>query len=457
MVDLLILSAIILILVLINGFFVAAEFAIAAAPPTRIAQLAEQGSQQAAHVLAILRNPKRMSNYLSTVQAGITLASLGLGMYGEHAVAEILIGPLEHLGLPSEAIAHSLATVLAVILLTYLHVVLGEAVPKSLSLQNPENAAMRLAGIMRFFESLLKPLVLTLSWLGDGALRWLKVSPTDANNGLSNATELEYLVEESSERGLLNPFEQLYLENVIDFSERTVDQVMTPRTRIVSLPVDAKLEEVLNVIADSRFSRYPVYEGSRDNVLGVLHIKDLAREMVRVKPSFLLRTILREICEVPEGASLEKTLELFRQRQVQIAIVIDEFGGIAGLVTLEDLAEEIIGEILDEFDAEEIAPITEIGENRLCVRGDLLLDELEQLYDLELESEEADTVAGLILEELGRTGQPGDVVEIQGVRFEVATIERLAIATVIVTLPTGDELTTLPDDKSPGEIASPFE
>ena len=179
--------------------------------------------------------------------------------------------------------------------------------------------------------------------------------------------------------------------------------------------------------------------------------------MVRGKPLFSLRTLLREIAEVPEGASLEKTLRLFRQRQVQIAIVIDEFGGISGLVTLEDLAEEIIGEILDEFDAEEIAPITEIGENQLCVRGDLLLDELEQLYHLELESKGADTVAGLILEALGRTGQPGDVVEIQGIRFEVVTIERLAIATVIVTLPSSDTLTQLPDDKGPGELAHPFE
>ena len=456
MLDVLFLSSIILILVVINGFFVAAEFAIASVPPTRIEQLAEEGSAQAKHVLEILRTPKRMSNYLSTVQAGVTLASLGLGMYGEHAVAELLLVPLERLGWAGEAVAHSIATILAVALLTYLHVVLGEMVPKSLALQDAENAAMRLSGIMIVVERVLRPLTLTLTWLGERVLQWLGVS-TDAENALANASEFEYIVDESSERGLLHPMEQLYLQNVIDFSERTVNQVMTPRTRIIALAVDTKLEDVLKVIADSRFSRYPVYEGGRDNVIGVLHIKDLAREMVRGKPLFSLRTLLREIAEVPEGASLEKTLGLFRQRQVQIAIVIDEFGGISGLVTLEDLAEEIIGEILDEFDAEEIAPITEIGENQLCVRGDLLLDELEQLYHLELESKGADTVAGLILEALGRTGQPGDVVEIQGIRFEVVTIERLAIATVIVTLPSNNELTQLPDDKGQGEIAHPFE
>ncbi|MFN8446225.1 MAG: hemolysin family protein [Caldilineaceae bacterium] len=438
MIELLFLITVILILVIINGFFVAAEFAIAAVPATRMAQLAEQGLAKAQQVLNVLREPQRMSNYLSTVQAGITLASLGLGMYGEHALATVLLGPLEHIGWVGEALAHTIATIAAVALLTFLHVVLGEMVPKSLALHDPEAAALRLLSIMQLVERVLKPLTVILTWLGDHVLLWLHVAPMDTNAGLSTASELEYIVEESSEQGLILPMEQVYLENVIDFSERTVNQVMTRRTRIVALEVEATLPDVLRVIAESRFSRYPIYEGSRDNVIGVLHIKDLARELVRNKDSLSLRSLLRQIAEVPVGASLEKTLDLFRKQHVQIAIVIDEFGGTAGLVTLEDLAEELIGEILDEFDFEEMPPISVLEENKLLVRGDLLLDELEQHYDLVFTSDEADTVAGLILHELGRTAQPGDVVDVQGVRFEVATIERLAIATVIVTLPTGN-------------------
>lgn len=438
MLELFTLTLTILILVLINAFFVAAEFALAAVPATRMAQLAEQGSARAQHVLDTLRHPKRLSNYLSTVQAGITLASLGLGMYGEHALATTLLGPLEHFGWAGEALAHTIATVTAVVLLTFLHVVLGEMVPKSLTLHNPEAAALRLFSLMELVEQVLKPLTLTLSWLGERVLLLLRVEPMISNAGLATASEFEYIVEESSEQGLILPMEQIYLENVIDFSERTVNQVMTPRTRIVALEVNASLNEVLRVIAESRFSRYPVYEGNRDNIIGVLHIKDLARELVRNKTAIVLRTLLREIAEVPEGASLETTLELFRKQHMQLAIVIDEFGGTAGLVTLEDLAEELIGEILDEFDFEEIPPIAELEPNKLLVRGDLLLDELEQHYDLVLDCEEADTVAGLILQALGRTAQPGDQVEVQGVGFEVATIERLAIATVIVTLPTGE-------------------
>ncbi len=442
MIDLLILFAIIFVLVLINGFFVAAEFAIAAVPATRMAQLAETGSSTAASVLRILREPKRMSSYLSTVQAGITLASLGLGMYGEHAVAELLVGPLEALGRLGEALAHTIATVLAVAMLTYLHVVLGEMVPKSLALQNPEGAAIQLVGIMAIIERILRPLTVILTWLGDRVLRLIGISASDSYGGLNTASELEYIVDESHERGLIESQQQIVLENVIDFGERSVAQVMTPRTRIVAIPVDATPDSTLDLIGEARFSRYPVYNGDRDHIIGVFHVKDLARQIVNqssadvqlvsLLPVFDLRTLLREVAFVPETMSLEKTLDLFRQRQVQIAIVIDEFGGTAGLVTLEDLAEEIVGEIRDEFDAEEIAPITQLAKNQLRVRGDLLLDELNQLYELNLDSEITNTVGGLIQSKLGRNARSGDVIDLDGVYYTVESLDRMAINTVMI-------------------------
>lgn len=439
MLDWFVLGLIIIILLAINGFFVAAEFAIAAVPATRIAQLAEAGSPAARRVQQLLRSSQRMNRYLSTAQSGITLASLGLGMYGEHAFAELLLPPLSAFGWISEALAHTIATVFAVAALTFLHVVLGEMAPKSLALQSAEGVAIALSSAMSAIERLLWPLTTVLNWLGAWALRLIGIPLSEPAAGLTSSLDLEYIVEESSEKGLLQPAQQIFVENVIDFAERTIAQVMTPRTRIVALPVEATLEKVLITVREHHFSRYPVYAQDRDNIIGVLHIKDLARFLVGAKGVFNLQSMIREIQTVPETMPLDKMLEIFRRKQVQIAIAIDEFGGTAGLVTLEDLAEELIGEIHDEFDSEEIVPVSEIDATHLRLRGDLLLAELDQLYGLDLATDEADTIGGLIMAKLGRAAQPGDAIELNAelgvVRFEVEATERFAISTVLAILP----------------------
>jgi len=426
---------IIILLIAINGFFVAAEFAIAATPRTRAAQMAESGSASAEHVLETLRDQTLMNRYISTAQVGITIASLGLGMYGERVIAEWLLHPLEGFGWFGTAMAHTIATVIAVSILTYLHVVLGEMVPKSLALQSAAGTAVRLSKAMTIAERLFRPLTAVLNWLGDAILRLVGVPPVDPQSKLISYEELAYIVDESSEGGLLDAGEQLYLENVLDFQRRFVGQVMTPRTRMVGLDVNANFDETMvHAIAAQPHSRYPLFDQDRDHVVGMLHTKDLARHMISGNSPFDLRSLMRQPVFVPETLPLDELLPRFRREHIQIAVVVDEYGGTAGLVTLEDLAEELIGEIQDEFDIER-APVEKIGANRLRVRGDLLLDELTQHYDIEFPDIEAETVGGLIMEILGDVVGPGATIDYKGIQFTVEIVEGMAVSTAIIRLP----------------------
>jgi CBS domain containing-hemolysin-like protein len=454
MLDYLIPIAVILFLIFVNGFFVAAEFAVAAASRPRIAQLAESGSSAARRVLHVLSDPAHINRYLSTAQIGITLASLALGMYGEHTVAEWFIGPLEHLGWFGVATAHTIATVIAVAFLTYLHVVLGEMIPKSLALQSASTVAVYLSSSMALTEQLFRPLTSIFNWIGNALLRLFGIPIANPEARLVSSDELAYILEESSESGLLDPTEQIFLENVIDFQQRSVGQVMTPRTRMAAIPVDADRQEVLSLVCDDRHSRYPVYEDDRDHIVGILYIKDLARQLLEPPTTFELRTLLRPAVFVPETLALDEMLAQFRSAHFQIAVVLDEYGGTAGIVTLEDLAEEIIGEIQDEFD-EEIAPFEELDATTLRVRGDLLLDELTQHYDLDFEAEEAETVGGLIMSMLGHVAQPGEHCDYQGLRLEVESMDGLAVNTAIVTLPNSVAVPAVDDAESSAQNEPP--
>ena len=443
-------------LITLNGLFVAAEFAIAGSSRPRVAFMAEQGSTAAKHILEIVSDRQRISEYLSTAQVGITIASLGLGMYGEPTIAKWLLPALERYGIHSEALAHTLATVITVGLLTYLHVVLGEMVPKSLALQGPDQAAIRLYPFMSVTQKLFGPLTRVLNWIGNRLLLLLRLPPTDLEAHLVTAADLSYIVEESLEGGYLLPSEQVYLENVIDFHERTVGQVMTPRTRMVALPVDATNRTLMNLVCNQRYSRFPVYRDSRDQIVGILHLKDLARSFVHRDDTAVktgdgagdnhtdVAEMMRPATFVPESLPLDEMLARFRDDRNQIAIVVDEYGGTAGLITLEDLAEEIIGEIQDEYD-EEIAPFQQIGPNTLRVRGDLLLDELDQHYDTELAADDAETVGGLIMSQLGRVPRKGDRITSWGIDFEVESLSGLAVYTALLHLPEGALDTGEPD------------
>lgn len=432
-------------LILVNALFVAAEFAIVSAPYSRIANLADQGSRTAHQVIGVLRDPRKSNHYIATAQIGITVASLGLGMYGEHTIADWLVGPLEHTFHLSDAAAHTLALISAIAILTYLHVVVGEMVPKSLAIQYSEASVLRLSAPMTLIGRIFSPIVVVLNNMGDAITRMLGVPPAHGHERLFSAEELEFIVEESFVGGKLDPTEQLYLENIFDFQERAVYQVMTPRTRIVGLPVNATEAQVLQTICQARNSRYPVYSPDMDHILGVLHVKTLARQQVNRPGQFDLRKLLRQPLYVPESVTLNEMRNIFREKQVSLAIVLDEYGGTAGLVTVEDLVEEVVGEILDEFD-QELPPMQDQINGSVRVRGDLILGELDQHYDLSLDSEEVDTVGGLIMTILGRVPEVGDVAEQDGVVFTVESVDGMAVKTAMVDLPSDDN----PDNVDPG-------
>jgi CBS domain containing-hemolysin-like protein len=429
---------IIFFLILLNGLFVAAEFAIVGAPHTRIAQRSEQGSKTAKKILSILRDPDRQNQYIATAQVGITIASLGLGMYGEHTIADWLIPPLEHLGFFSVALAHSIAAIISIGLLTYLHVVIGEMVPKTLALQSAETTVIRLSNPMTIAQRIFYPVVWGLNTIGNQILKIIGIQPAEAGTRLMSPEELEFVVEESYEGGLIEANEQLFIENIFDLSERTVGQVMTPRNRITGIRTTMEEKSIILRACQSRFTRLPVYSDDLDHIIGLLHIKDLARHQVNPGKEFNLKELIRPPVYVPESLSLEDMLVLFRRDGFQMAIVIDEFGGTAGLVTIEDLVEEVVGEILDEFD-QEIMPIQQIESNVLRVRGDLLIDELNQLYDLSILHPDADTVGGLLMAQLGRIVNPGDKIEINNIKVEVETVKGLVIQTVFIILPSEND------------------
>ncbi|MCS6828756.1 MAG: hemolysin family protein [Caldilinea sp.] len=426
--------AVIALLILLNGLFVAAEFGIASAPRTRLQQLAEEGVAAARRALDILRTPRKLNRYISTAQIGITVASLGLGMYGEHTVADWIVHALEEESRLSGAVAHTIATIVAVGLLTYLHIVFGEMAPKSLALQHPVETAIRVERAMAIGERLFLPLIVFLNWAGDAILRLFRLPPVSPAERLASSAELAYIVEESTARGLLDQTEQAYIENIFEFHERTVAQIMTPRNRMAAIPVTADERQVLETLTFQPHSRYPVYEGDRDYIVGILHAKDVARSIVNFPGAFDLRACMRPPLFVPETLPLEEMLQRFRRNHVQIAIVLDEFGGTAGLVTMEDLVEEIVGEIQDEFDVES-APLEVLDARHVRVRGDLLVDELAQHLGLKIEHPEAETVGGLIMAELGAVPSVGAKVFYANLAFTVEQMQGMAVASALVELP----------------------
>jgi len=431
-------SAIIAILVLLNGLFVSAEFAIVAVPRTRIAQLAKQGSKKAKSVLAVLESPNLQNRFITTAQVGITIVSLGLGMYGEHVLAEWIIFAFEYIGGIGKVAAHTLASVLSIGILTYFHVVIGEMIPKSLALHSAEQTIMFLAMPMRFLERIFFPLVWLLNLISTAIIRIIGLPPMDRTSRLFTSDELEYIVEESSVGGLIDPEEKLYIENILDLQERTIEQVMTPRNRIVGLPIDSEDELIYKTICQTTKSRYPIYEDDLDQIIGFLHIKDLARFCTKNPAKKIdLKAITHPSVFIPESLSLHKTLILFQRQNLQIAVVLDEFGGTAGIITLEDLVEEVVGEIQDEFDIES-HPMVMLGNGIVRVRGDLIIDEINQHHNLDIHHPEAITIGGLAMAILGRIPRATDKFNYQGLVIEIEAVERRAVKYAIVHLPATD-------------------
>lgn len=419
---------VIVLLVAANAVFVAAEFAVVASRPTRLRALAASGgSRGAAWLLALLERPTGKDGYVAIAQLGITLASIGLGMYGEPAVAAWLYAPIEALGLPAAA-AHAIGFAIALGFITYLHVVFGEMIPKALALQAPERTAVAVNLLMRSFGLLFRPMVWLLNHTALALMRLLGIREPGQASMLHTGKELAIMTGEVAESGQLNPVQRQLIGNILELEDRTAEQLMTSRARLRAIAVDTPVDVLSRLVAGEPLSRYPVYEGSLDNVLGLLHVKDYIRVRVRNEPVDL-RRLLRPLPAISAGASADELLAVFKRVRVHAARVVDEFGGTLGLVTLDDLISDVI-----EDNAPSDDRIRPLGTDAWSVDGEVTLAELAEDHGLRLEHEEVVTVAGLFLVQHGTLPKPGDsatcddyiltVEEMQGLKISRLRISR---------------------------------
>jgi CBS domain containing-hemolysin-like protein len=424
-VDSLLAIVIITALIALNGLFVAAEFAIVAAPRMALERRAQAGHAVAAAVMAILNDPRRRDQFIATAQVGITLASLGLGMYGEHIVAAWFVTAFESLGAHRHIAAHAVASVLSVAVLTYFHIVVGEMVPKSLALQQAERTVLGVAPLMRLVRLCFHPLVVGLNVVGNGIMALLGMSrQTPSHERYYSPEELQLVVQESADAGLLTGEARGLVSGILEFGERTASEVMVPRVRLTALRVGVSPEEVEEVLRRWPKARYPVYEQDVDHILGVVHVKDLLRLIVASAP--LSADVARPMPVVPEAAPLDQVLSTMRSERTHMALVVDEYGGVAGIVTLEDLVEEVVGEIRDDED--EPAEIRTDESGTVRALGTVRLGALGEWLGAPLDHPDVDSLSGLVLTMLGRPARVGDAVGFGGYRFEVTAVHGFGVA-----------------------------
>jgi len=412
-------------LVLANGFFVAAEFALISVRRTRIAELVAQGNQGALWVQKALENPDRI---IAATQLGITLASLGLGWIAEPAFT-VILNPIIQLfstDIQSE-LSHSIAAGLSFAIITFLHVVVGELAPKSIALQNPENTSMIVARPTIWTEWIFKPAIWVLNGTGNFLLKLVGVEPASGHELVHSVEEIKMLVKASSEEGVVETGESEMLHAIFDFGELLVRQVMIPRTEIIAFEADSTLRESIEIATKSTFTKFPVFEDVMDNIIGVIHIKDLLRAQLNPKQSnCLARDLIHEALFIPETVHVRSVLQLFRSKRQHIAIVMDEFGGTAGLVTLEDLMEEIVGEISDPFDTRQ--PEIQLFPNgSASIDGLALIDEVNDALGLDLQDPHYDTIAGFVLGKLGRIPEINDEIRVRDFLIKVKIFDGMRI------------------------------
>lgn len=418
MIDVLIVLSVIALLVIVNGLFVAAEFAIVGASRAVIEARADRGDRGARRVQNILENPREQDRFIATAQIGISVASLGLGMYGEHQLAIWLEGWLSGWAANPWVTAHVIASIIAVTILTYLHIVIGEMVPKALALQHPATTAVWVAPVIAAIQRPISPLVRGLNSLGNRVLALAGVQRREGSAERYHTTEeLQYIIEESQEGGLLRGESGDILQELFEFGDLSAGEVMVPRVFVVGFPIGAEPDEVRAIIASHPHTRYPIYSGGLDNIVGSIHIKEVLRHLVSNRP--ITARDARPLPYVPGPATLDVVLAAMRRYRAQMAVVMDQHGGTAGLVTMEDLFEEVVGEI-DE--GRRPTPITRDPDGRWRARGTVRLTEIGEALDRELEHPKVTTISGLVLLQLGRPAAVGDVVTYKDVRFEVTDV-----------------------------------
>ena len=417
-----------LVLLAANALFVAAEFAVVSAPRTAVEHRAAGGDRLARRLLRTLTSAAEQDRYIATAQLGITFASLGLGMYGEHTLAIWLEPRLEAFGSARFIASHTLASIVAVSVLSYLHIFLGEMIPKSIALAHALPTARLVHWPMRVTGILFAPLVYLLNGIGTACIRLLGVRPqTDRRESAYTPEELQLIVDESDKGGVFRGEAGRILHELFEFGDRTAREAMVPRVRVIGLRVGASAAEIRAIVAPHRVTRYPVYEGDLDQIVGVVHARDLLARLSRDEA--LGSSEVRRIPVVPATAALDDVLATLQRHRAHLATVIDEHGGTAGIISLEDLFEEVVGEI------DEGGPVSleRQADGSVRAAGTVRLDELGECFQLDLEHEEVDSVSGLVLTHLGRPPLVGDVIEYGRLRIEVTAISGRGVKEARVT------------------------
>ena len=422
---------IVFLLLLVNAFFVGAEFAIVRARKNRIEQMEKDGNIDAKLALKALDD---VNFFIAAVQVGVTIASIGIGWFGSPTIEKMLTPLLKSVPSADAYIMQIAVAVIAFIGITFLHVLIGEQVPKCIALQYPEKISLFVAKPMDVFMTLSKPFVWLLNKTCNGILRMLRIPVNPSLKTVHTIDDLDMYVENSYDEGVLNETEKDMFHNVLQFSDLTAHEVMTPRTDMVCVSIDTPLDELNSIATENQYTRYPVYSEDIDHITGFVHVKDLFMLSLKneTRP---IEKIQRKIPLVPETITLDKLVMLFKRQRAQMAIVVDEFGGTSGLITLEDVLEEIFGDVQDEFDIDEEKDIKEIRPQVYEVTGTMRLDELAKFFDIpeeDMEVEDVDTVAGLVVKELERIAKVGDRVSYKDFTFTVSEIDGARIIKILL-------------------------
>jgi CBS domain containing-hemolysin-like protein len=417
-------------LLFLNALFVAAEFAIVSVPRPTIERRAQQGNPLARLVRSVLNDTVRQDRYIATAQLGITVASLGLGMYGEHALAGWIYNHLYGWGLAGWATSHTLATILSIALLTYLHIVFGEMIPKSLALQSSERTVLWITPLMRAITMIVFVPVVVLNAIGNLLLRLVgidrRAGPSDHHY---SPEELALIVDESEEGGQLRAEAGQMLRELFAFSDRSAREAMVPRVRVTGIEIGSDPDTVREIALRSGHTRYPIFDGDLDHIVGYIHIKELLALVEEGKT--VTAVDAHPIPQIPDTTPLDDVLATFRRHAAPMAAVFDEHGGTAGVITLEDLFYEVAGDI-PEGQADQ-PDIVALGDGRFRVEGTVRIDEVGEALDVELEHPDVDSVSGLVLAELGHLPVVGETVEYDHVRFEVTRVERHGVGEALVS------------------------
>jgi hypothetical protein len=421
---------IVFVLLLVNGFFVSAEFAIVRARRAKIEQLTKDGNVDAKLALKALED---MNFFIAAVQVGVTIASIGIGWFGSPTIEKMMDPILSNLPSSYVYLTHTITAVVAFLVVTFLHVVIGEQVPKCIALQYPEKISLYVAKPMDIFMTISKPFVWVLNVACNAILRLFRI-PVSTARVVHTIEDLDLMVNTSYDEGVLNETEKDMIHNVFKFSDLTAREVMIPRTDMVCVPIGMSIEELNKVATENQYTRYPVYDGDIDHITGLIHVKDLYSLSIKdeVCP---IEKIQRKVLLVPETITMDNLVREFKKNKSQMAVVVDEFGGTSGIITLEDVLEEIFGDVQDEFDEETEFDIKEIKPNHYLANGMMRLDELANYFDLpddKLEDDDVDTIAGLVVKELGRLAQLDDVVKYHEFTFTVKEVDGARITKLLV-------------------------